>query len=177
VTGVVAGLSAGPTNPMRLTVGLAAILVGFGSWWTYFDFVAQREPAETPRASIAWMLLHLPLTAAIAAMGATMLRLVDDSGAARVTSATGVVLGGGALVLLATMVGLLATLRAWAEQARLVRPIALACAGSGVFALLIGTLRPSPLSFVGLLVVVFIAPWTFAVFHRASYLAASPDVS
>lgn len=49
---VVLGLSTGPTDPMRLAVGLVAVLVGFGSWWTYFDFAGHRDPVDTARSKI-----------------------------------------------------------------------------------------------------------------------------
>ena len=169
VTGVVTGLSAGPTDPLRLAVGLIAVLIGFGSWWTYFDFAGHREVASAPRASVSWMLTHLPLTAAVAAMGAAMVRLVQDSGASRVAASTGAVLGGGALLLLVAMVGLVTTLTAWDEHSHLMRPIALACGLSGGLALAVGLLRPPPLLFVILLLACFMGPWIFAVLRRATF--------
>src|SRR5438067_4707697 len=72
LTGVVAGLAREPINGLTLAVGLTAVVVGFGAWWTYFDFAGHRHPRPTPPASMQWMLSHLPLTAAIAAMGAAM---------------------------------------------------------------------------------------------------------
>jgi len=168
VTGVVTGLSGDPTNPTRLAVGLVAIVVGFGSWWTYFDFAGHREPFATPRATAAWLFSHLPLTAAIAAMGATMARLMDDSHAARTAGPAGWMLGGGALVLLAAIAALLTSLRDWDEQGWLLRPVAGACLLAGLAALGIGLLRPAPLVLVTLLVVVFSGPWIFAVVRRAA---------
>jgi hypothetical protein len=73
LTGVVTGLSSQPVGALTLTVGLVAVVVGFGAWWTYFDFAGGRRPRPEPSASLQWMLGHLPLTAAIAAMGAAML--------------------------------------------------------------------------------------------------------
>jgi low temperature requirement protein LtrA len=58
VTGVVAGLAHNPTRPINLGVGTPAILVGFGSWWTYFDFAGHRRPRETRAASLFWMLVQ-----------------------------------------------------------------------------------------------------------------------
>jgi low temperature requirement protein LtrA len=70
LTGVVAGLSGQPVSGLTLSVGLVAVVVGFGAWWTYFDFAGHRHPRPEPAASLQWMLGHLPLTAAVAAMGA-----------------------------------------------------------------------------------------------------------
>ena len=79
LTGVVAGLAREPVSGLTLAVGLVAVVVGFGAWWTYFDFAGHRHPRPEPAASLHWMLGHLPLTAAIAAMGAAMVSLVDHA--------------------------------------------------------------------------------------------------
>jgi len=44
VTGVVNGLAGGPASPLTIAVGLLAVVVGFGAWWTYFDFAGHRSP-------------------------------------------------------------------------------------------------------------------------------------
>jgi low temperature requirement protein LtrA len=72
-------LAGEPVSGLTLAVGLVAVVVGFGAWWTYFDFAGQRHPRPEPAASLQWMLGHLPLTAAIAAMGAAMVSLVDHT--------------------------------------------------------------------------------------------------
>jgi low temperature requirement protein LtrA len=33
-------------------VGLVAVVVGFGAWWTYFDFAGQRQPRSETTASL-----------------------------------------------------------------------------------------------------------------------------
>jgi low temperature requirement protein LtrA len=54
LTGVVAGLSGEPVSGIALAVGLVAVVVGFGAWWTYFDFAGGRRAARAtgprPRA-------------------------------------------------------------------------------------------------------------------------------
>jgi low temperature requirement protein LtrA len=79
VSGVVAGLAGEPVNGLTFATGLAAVVVGFGAWWTYFDFAGHRHPRQKPAASLQWILGHLPLTAAIAAMGAAMVSLVHHA--------------------------------------------------------------------------------------------------
>jgi low temperature requirement protein LtrA len=79
VTGVVSGLTSDPTNARRLVVGLVCVLVGFGAWWTYFDFVGHRPPRNTRVSVVTWLLAHLPVGAAIAGMGATMPILVTHA--------------------------------------------------------------------------------------------------
>ena len=43
------GLSSRPVSTLTLAVGLAAVVVGFGAWWTYFDFAGQRQPRPNGR--------------------------------------------------------------------------------------------------------------------------------
>ena len=88
LTGVVAGLSSQPVSGLTLAVGLVAVVVGFGAWWTYFDFAGGRPPRPERPASLHWMLGHLPLTAAVAAMGAAMVSLVDHAHESRTPAAT-----------------------------------------------------------------------------------------
>ena len=76
LTGVVAGLAREHVTALILSVGLVAIVVGFGAWWTYFDFAGHRHPRPGQAATVQWMLSHLPITGAIAAMGAAMVSLV-----------------------------------------------------------------------------------------------------
>jgi low temperature requirement protein LtrA len=66
LTGVVAGLAGQPVSGLTLAVGLVAVVVGFGAWWTYFDFAGGRHPRPERPAGLRWILGHLPLTAAIA---------------------------------------------------------------------------------------------------------------
>ena len=61
-----AGLVRRPVSGLALSVGLIAAVVGFGAWWTYFDFAGHRQPRSGRWPSLQWMLGHLPLTAAIA---------------------------------------------------------------------------------------------------------------
>ena len=59
LTGVVAGLSGRPVSGLTLAVGLVAIVVGFGAWWTYFDFAGNHLPGTGRAASVRWILGHL----------------------------------------------------------------------------------------------------------------------
>lgn len=94
VTGVVDGLAHEPTNALTLAVGLVAVVIGFGAWWTYFDFAGHRRPRPTRASTVQWMLVHMPLTAAVAAMGAAMVGLVEHAHDSRTPTATAWVLCG-----------------------------------------------------------------------------------
>jgi low temperature requirement protein LtrA len=169
LTGVVAGLSGEPVSGTALAVGLVAVVVGFGAWWTYFDFAGQRRPRPERAASLRWELGHLPLTGAIAAMGAAMVTLVDHAHEGRTPAATAWVLcAGTAVVLCATML-LSVSLPIWNSHHGLYQPLVRICAVVAVACLGLGAWRPAPLVLGPALVLLLSIPWVFAVVrHLAS---------
>jgi low temperature requirement protein LtrA len=174
LTGVVAGLSSQPISGLTLAVGLVAVVVGFGAWWTYFDFAGGRRPRPERRASLQWILGHLPLTAAVAAMGAAMLSLVDHAHDTRTPSATAWVLCAGAAIVLGATMLIAASLPAWRRDRGLYQPLARTCAAVAVACLALGAARPAPL-FLGLaLVLLFGIPWGLAVARRLADAADPP---
>ena len=110
----------------------SSVVVGFGAWWTYFDFAGHRCPRPEPVASLQWMFSHLPLTAAIATMGAAMVSLVDHAHDGRTPAATAWVLSAGAAVVLGTTMLIAASLPAWHRDRGLYRPLSRACAAVAV---------------------------------------------
>ena len=166
LTGVVTGLASQPISALTLAVGLVAVVVGFGAWWTYFDFAGHRHPRPEPAASLQWMLGHLPLTAAIAAMGAAMVSLVDHAHDGRTPAATAWVLCAGAAVVLCATMLVSASLQAWHRDRGLYRPLARTCAAVAVACLGVGAARPAPLLLGVALVLLLSIPWGFAVAHR-----------
>jgi low temperature requirement protein LtrA len=130
LTGVVAGLSGQPISALALAVGLTAVVVGFGAWWTYFDFAGGHHPRTQRSASVQWIVGHLPVTAAIAAMGAAMLSLIDHAHDGRTPAATAWVLCAGAAVVLCATMLLAASLQAWDRDRGLYRPLARICAAA-----------------------------------------------
>jgi low temperature requirement protein LtrA len=166
LTGVVSGLAGDPVSGLTLAVGLVAVVVGFGAWWTYFDFAGHRHPRTGRTASLQWILGHLPLTAAIAAMGAAMVSLVDHAHDGRTPASTGWVLGAGAAVVLGATMLLAASLQAWHRERGLYRPLAWTCAAAAVACIGVGGAQPAPL-ILGLALVLLIGiPWGLAVAYR-----------
>ena len=172
LTGVVAGLASQPISGLVLSVGLVAVVVGFGAWWTYFDFAGQRPPRPTTAASAQWMLSHLPLTAAIAAMGAAMVSLIDHAHDGRAPAAAAWVLCAGAAVVLCAAMLVSASLQAWDSDRGLYQPLARTCGVTAVACLALGALRPAPLVLGLVLVLLLSIPWAFAVVRR---LASEDD--
>src|SRR6185312_9624757 len=166
LTGVVGGLASQPVSALTMAVGLVAVVVGFGAWWTYFDFAGQRRPRPEPVPTVQWLLGHLPLTAAVAAMGAAMVSLVDHAHDGRTPVATAWVLSGGAALVLCVTMLLAASLQAWDRDRGLYRPLARICAAVAVACLGVGAARPAPLIFGLALVLLLSIPWGFAVAHR-----------
>jgi len=174
LTGVVTGLAREPVSALTLAVGLVAVVVGFGAWWTYFDFAGHRPPRPKRAASLQWMLSHLPLTAAIAAMGAAMVGLVDHAHDGRTPAATAWLLCAGAAVVLAATMLVAASLQAWQSDRGLYRPLARTCAAVAAACLAVGAARPPPL-FLGLALVVLLSiPWALTVARRLARPAGPP---
>ena len=166
LTGVVTGLAREPVSALTLAVGLVAVVIGFGAWWTYFDFVGRRPPRSHPTASLSWVLAHLPLTAAIAAMGAAMVSLITHAHGGRTPAATAWVLCGGAAVVLVSTMLVAATLKAWQDDRGLYHPLARASAAAAVACLAAAALRPAPLILGLVLVGLLSIPWTLAVARK-----------
>jgi len=172
ITGVVAGLSVEPVSGLALAVGLVAIVVGFGAWWTYFDFAGRRQPRPEPAASAQWIFSHLPLTAAVAAMGAAMVSLVDHAHDGRTPAATAWVLCAGAAVVLGATMLIAATLQVRDRYRGLYRPLTRTCAAVALACLALGAARPAPLILGLALVLLLGIPWVLAVAYR---LASEPE--
>ncbi|MFE5369859.1 low temperature requirement protein A [Streptomyces mirabilis] len=168
VTGVVDGLAHEPTNALTLAVGLVAVVIGFGAWWTYFGFAGHRRPRPTRASTVQWMLVHMPLTAAVAAMGAAMVGLVEHAHDSRTPTATAWVLCGGAAVVLCATMTLAASLRVWHLDRGLYRPLARTCVVVAVMCVGVGAARPAPLVLGLALVVLLGVPWGLAVAYRLS---------
>ena len=166
VTAVVAGLASQPIGALTLSVGLVAVVVGFGAWWTYFDFAGQRPLRPEITASLQWMLSHLPVTAAIAAMGAAMISLVDHAHDSRTPAAAAWVLCAGAAVVLCGTMLVSGSLQAWNSDRGLYQPLARICIVVAVACLALGAVRPTPLVLGLALVVLLSIPWGFAVARR-----------
>ncbi len=166
LTGVVTGLASQPVSALTLAVGLVAVVVGFGAWWTYFDFAGQRHPRPDRTSGLQWMLGHLPLTAAIATMGAAMVSLTGHAHDARTPAATAWTLCAGAAVVLGATMLVAASLKAWPRDSGSYHPLARTCAAVAVACLAVGAARPAPLILGLALVLLLSIPWGLAVARR-----------
>jgi low temperature requirement protein LtrA len=174
LTGVVAGLAREPVSALTLAVGLVSVVVGFGAWWTYFDFAGRRQPRPAAAVSLQWILGHLPLTAAIAAMGAAMVGLVDHAHDGRTPAATAWLLCAGAAVVLGATMLVARSLQAWRRDRGLYQPLARTCAAVALACLAVGAARPAPLLLGLALVVLLSIPWGVAVARHLASGAGPP---
>ena len=161
VVGVVSGLSEATRDFRVMATGLIGLGIGFGAWWTYFDFVGRRHPRAD--AGVLWMFSHLPISMGIAATGAALVGLVEHAGDQRAPTATAWVLTGSIAVVL---VGLMLAMSALADFRRLAsiyRPLTWVVAASVGVVMLVGWWRPVPWVMVLSLFGVLSAVWWFAV--------------
>ena len=130
------------------------------------QIAGQRRPRPERRASLRWVLGHLPLTAAVAAMGAAMVGLVDHASDGRAPAATAWVLGAGAAVVLGATMLVAGSLPDWDGHPGLYQPLARICAAVAVACLAVAAVRPAPLVLVLALILLLGIPWVFAVARR-----------
>jgi low temperature requirement protein LtrA len=174
LTGVVQGLAGEPISGLTLSVGLVGVVIGFGAWWTYFDFAGHRHPEDKPAATLQWILGHLPVTAAIAVMGAALVSLVRHAHDGRTPAGTAWMLGAGAAVVLSATMLIAATLEAWRTDRSFYRPLARTCALAAVLCLGVAALRPAPLILGLALVLLLSIPWVMAVRLRLADETSPP---
>jgi low temperature requirement protein LtrA len=163
VAGVVGGLSAAELDTLVIATGLIALVVGFGLWWIYFDFVGRRLPRNDGPPLVDWMMSHLPITLSIAAMGAAMIGLIAHARDERTPADVAWALSGSlALGLLASIVTV-RSLKDYERLASVYRPLSAVFAGGALAAVVIGWLRPSPWALALSLVAVLVIVWFVGV--------------
>jgi low temperature requirement protein LtrA len=163
VTGVVAGLSAVPKEPLTLATGLCALLVGFGLWWIFFDFVGRRLPRDDGLVLNLWMVSHLPVTLAIAAAGASMVGLIEHANDARTPPDIAWLLAGSVALGLLALIVTAGTLEDYDRLAVVFTPVTRAMAAGAILALVVGALQPMPCLLALALVAILLGVWLFAV--------------
>jgi low temperature requirement protein LtrA len=110
------GLNHATVDATSLSVALVSVVAGFGAWWTYFDFAGHRPPRSERSTVLVWLVTHLPLTAAIAAMGAAMVSLIEDAHTTNTAAPTAWGLSVSAAIVLGTTALLTTSLQPWREQ-------------------------------------------------------------
>jgi low temperature requirement protein LtrA len=165
VVGVVTGLSATSHDATAIVTGLLGLMIGFGFWWTYFDFVGRRPFRNDGPGRAGWLVGHLPVAMAITASGAAMVSLVEHAGADRAPEPTAWLLSASVavgLLSLIVVINSLADRRTWTS---VYDPLSVALVGAAAVALLVGWWRPAPWLLVTALVLILVVVWLIAVFR------------
>jgi len=161
VGGVATGLSEAERDFRTIATGLLGLGIGFGFWWTYFDFVSRRFARE--RARMRWTVSHLPLVMAIAASGAAMVDLIEHSGEVAAPTNAAWVLTGSIAVALLALAYTMTTLGDFARLPTIYRPTVAATIAGAVLSLAVGWWAPAPWMLVLALYAVLSAVWIVAV--------------
>jgi low temperature requirement protein LtrA len=159
VVGVVDGLSAAERGGRTIVVGMLALGIGFGFWWTYFDFIGERLSRNTARSLVGWLMGHLPLTLAIAAAGAGMVGLVEHAADARAPTGFAWLLSGSVATMLIACAALTTTLTDRDRMGDVYGPVVPGLLAAAAGALAIGWAHPTPWLFTLANIVLLAAVW------------------
>ena len=159
VVGVVNGINSTDRGALVLVTAVLSLGTGFGFWWNYFDLLGRRPPRPTQAAFAPWVLLHLPLTGAIAATGAGMVGAIQHALDEHTPAGPGWLLAGSSATLL-VVIALLTTRLDYRDHFVAILPRvqrtmvvgALACIGVGLW-------LPAPWLLTLLLAVVHQGVW------------------
>jgi len=77
IVGVISGISGSSVRDCQLLLfAFLGIIISFGYWWVYFDFIARRPAKKGIWWAFTWSYLHLPLLMSIVALGTGILHTV-----------------------------------------------------------------------------------------------------
>jgi len=163
VVGVVSGLAEAPEDAEPIATGFVGLMIGFGIWWTYFDFVGRRMPRNEPGARAMWLFGHLPVTMGITASGAAMVSLIVHADVARAPAATSWLLAGSVAVALVALVGVMSSLEDRRRFPTVYGPLLIALLTGAAVIVAIGWWDPAPLALVGSIVLTLVVVWFVAI--------------
>ena len=161
--GVVNGLVAVERDGLTIATGIITLLLGFAMWWLYSDLIGRRLPRGDGPGLAGWMLWHLPLTLAIAGVGAAGRNLIEHAHVPATPAPTSWVLAGSVALGLGALVMIERTLTDAARLPSVYRPVRLASIGSAAAVLAVAALQPTPWLLGSLLVAILAGLWIFTV--------------
>ena len=177
VVGVVGGISdAEHRDTLTITTGMIGLTIGMGMWWNYFDMLGRRVPGRRGRRLAGWMYSHLPLTVGISASGAAMVSLLEHAGDSRTPAATGWLVVGSVIVVLAAVTLACSALPPDEFPDGMARVVAPAFAAASAAVVIIGLVRPAPIILVSAISAVLLLVW-LALFVVFLALGGDPDVT
>jgi low temperature requirement protein LtrA len=163
IVGVVSGVAELPhLSWLAGSSAFFGMLIAIGLWWIYFDFVSGHPPIRQMRQTLAWIYLHLPVTMGIAAVGASILNVVEHAGEPLPREVHWLLVVAVAAVL--TGVGLiLKSLNIPADQRRLFRTGARVAFIAGLLVILTGLLPMGTTQLLLVLIALLLAPILYGI--------------
>ena len=163
MAGVVNGLGQAERSMATATVGLLCMGIGFGIWWNYFDFVGLRSPRPGLGVRGIWLVTHLPLSMAVAAIGAGMVSLIEHAADNRTPTGTAWLLGGSMAVLCLCLAALLRLL----PERRGARLVPTGLVAAALVSVIAAALRPPPWALALVLLLALTTVWTESFVRHA----------
>jgi low temperature requirement protein LtrA len=163
ILGAVSGLRSASPDLLTIITGVLALVVGFGLWWIYFDFVGRRRPRGSRGQISTWILSHLPMTGAIVAAGAAIVSLVENAADASTPPGTAILLAASVGLGLLALILIAGATEDSVRLAAVYRPLKVVLVIGALVALSAGLLAPAPWLLAALLVAILSAVWIFAV--------------
>ncbi len=163
VVGVVNGISEAERNFETVATGMLALMIGFGLWWTYFDFVGRRRVLHEGTNVVRWMMVHLPLTLGIAASGAATVVLIEHAGDAAAPEAAAWVLTASVAVVLASLIVVTASLEDSRRFPDIYIPLQIALGVGAIATIGVGWWRPEPWILIVSILAILVLIWWVAV--------------
>lgn len=164
VVGVVDGVAESEQSVLAIATGVLALVVAFGLWWCYFDFIGRRVPRAGTAVQSVWVFAHLPLAIGIAGAGAGMVTMIEHAQDSRLDAATGWLVGGSLASALAAT-----ALLSWTIQqhpGRRLLPLTLIAGGCAAL-IVCAAIRPAPIVTALILALVLNLVWWEAFVRHA----------
>jgi low temperature requirement protein LtrA len=182
IVGIVAGMSEAERTGEMLAAGVLGMLLAFGVWWTYFDFVGSRLPADRPHLVIRWTLLHLPVTMSIAALGAGAVSVIEHTGDSPAPAPTAWLVSGSLVLAVMSLAMLYPTLGDFAAHRQQYRNLITVSAAMIPILAVLGAWQPAPITFIAACAAAFVIVWCLMVAlwirgSTAGQLTWPPDVN
>ncbi len=165
VVGVVDGISNSERTLATVATGMLTLGIGFGLWWIYFDLVGRRLPLAGPNGLPVWMMLHLPLTMAITAAGATMVAVIEHAHDGRTPEVAVWMLGGSVAVAFLTIAAMVRTLADWRRRRTIYLPTAMSMVVLAAGCVALGLLHPPTIVLSSALLAFLTLAWLVAVWR------------
>ncbi|HXQ36715.1 MAG TPA: low temperature requirement protein A, partial [Anaerolineales bacterium] len=138
------------------------MMIAIGLWWVYFDFVSGRAPIPRTSERLRWIYFHLPVTMGIAAVGASILNVVEHAGEPLPGEVRWLLVGAIAVVLTSIAL-ILKSLNTPESQRILYQTGARVTFVAGILVFLSGLMSISTIPLLLVLIILLLAPILYGI--------------